>query len=215
MNKPMFLNSLRRALNGLPDAEIEKNLAYYSEMIDDRMEEGMTEIEAVASLEPVSVLAERAFDMYRMPPVVAAQPGAGQQNASAGKARPKKQRSTGLTVLLIILAVMASPIWLPLAAATLGILVAVAAGLLAVAVAVIAAVIGMAVGGVVLLFYCFFHAGVLGLPLLFVLGGCLMCIGLGVLLFFPAIALVKLLWRWTKAFFRWIGSLFKGRKGGR
>ncbi len=50
MNKQQFLNELRKALYGMPPAEIEKSVQFYSEMIDDRMEDGMNEEEAVASL---------------------------------------------------------------------------------------------------------------------------------------------------------------------
>ena len=48
MNKQEFLTDLRNALSGLPRREIEERVTFYSEMIDDRMEEGMSEEEAVA-----------------------------------------------------------------------------------------------------------------------------------------------------------------------
>ena len=50
MNKQEFLDRLRKGLSGLPQAEREERLLFYSEMIDDRMEEGLTEEEAVAAL---------------------------------------------------------------------------------------------------------------------------------------------------------------------
>ena len=48
MNKQEFLTELRNALTGLPRSEIEERVTFYGEMIDDRMEEGMSEEEAVA-----------------------------------------------------------------------------------------------------------------------------------------------------------------------
>ena len=48
MNKEAFLMELRGALAGLPAEDIEERVAFYSEMIDDRMEEGVSEEEAVA-----------------------------------------------------------------------------------------------------------------------------------------------------------------------
>ena len=48
MNKQEFLSALQNALAGLPKKDRQKTLAFYSEMIDDRMEDGMTEEEAVA-----------------------------------------------------------------------------------------------------------------------------------------------------------------------
>ena len=39
MTKQEFLAELRRGLSGLPQNDIEERLNFYSEMIDDRMEE--------------------------------------------------------------------------------------------------------------------------------------------------------------------------------
>ena len=50
MTKVEFLAELRAALAGLPEADIEKSLDFYSEMIDDRVEDGLPEEEAVAAL---------------------------------------------------------------------------------------------------------------------------------------------------------------------
>lgn len=47
MNKQEFLVKLRKGLSGLPKEDIEERLTFYSEMIDDRMEEGLSEEEAV------------------------------------------------------------------------------------------------------------------------------------------------------------------------
>ena len=58
MDKRTFLDGLRTALVSLPASEIDKTVAYYEEMIDDRIEEGMSEEEAVASMEPIGVLAQ-------------------------------------------------------------------------------------------------------------------------------------------------------------
>lgn len=51
MDKRTFLNSLREQLYGLSQSDIDKSLEYYSEMIDDRMEDGVSEEEAVAARE--------------------------------------------------------------------------------------------------------------------------------------------------------------------
>ena len=49
MNKKDFLDALNRRLATLSAQEREKSLLYFSEMIDDRIEEGMSEEEAVSS----------------------------------------------------------------------------------------------------------------------------------------------------------------------
>ena len=50
MNKQEFLGKLRSGLSGLPQGDIEERLTFYSEMIDDRMEEGISDEEAVCEI---------------------------------------------------------------------------------------------------------------------------------------------------------------------
>ena len=50
MNKEQFLAALRAKLTELPQADLERTLQYYREMIDDRIEEGMSEPAAVADV---------------------------------------------------------------------------------------------------------------------------------------------------------------------
>ena len=42
MNKQEFLAHLRKGLSGLPQNDIEKRLNFYGEMLEDRMEEGLS-----------------------------------------------------------------------------------------------------------------------------------------------------------------------------
>ena len=58
MNKTEFSQALRRALGKLPSYEVEQSIAFYEEMIADRMEDGMREEEAVAALGPVEAIAK-------------------------------------------------------------------------------------------------------------------------------------------------------------
>ena len=57
MKKNEFLDQLHKALSGLPPKEIDEQLIYYSEMIDDKMEEGISEEEAVAQIGPIEEIA--------------------------------------------------------------------------------------------------------------------------------------------------------------
>lgn len=59
MNKHEYLEELTHQLRGIPDDEIERARAFYSESIDDRREEGLSEQEAVASLESPVEAAQR------------------------------------------------------------------------------------------------------------------------------------------------------------
>lgn len=61
MTREVFLNDLKNALVGMNDEEMDSVLAYYNEMIDDRMEAGMSEEDAVNAMEPVKTIASRVL----------------------------------------------------------------------------------------------------------------------------------------------------------
>ncbi len=61
MIREEFLNELKNALSGMDEDEISSVLAYYSEMIDDRVEAGMSEEDAVNAMEPVETIAARVL----------------------------------------------------------------------------------------------------------------------------------------------------------
>ena len=74
MTREQFLNDLRSALSGMKDEELEGVIAYYAEMIDDRVEAGMTEEAAVKGMEPVSVIAGRVLEEAGMGDTAKAEP---------------------------------------------------------------------------------------------------------------------------------------------
>lgn len=60
MRKEEFLTALRAGLTGLSPEGVEKLVEFCSEMIDDRMENGLTEEEAVAAAGPLDELIQQA-----------------------------------------------------------------------------------------------------------------------------------------------------------
>ena len=50
MTKNDFLNELRKGLRGLSKEDIEERVNFYSEMIDDMVEDGKTEEEAIGEI---------------------------------------------------------------------------------------------------------------------------------------------------------------------
>ncbi len=50
MSKQEFLAQLKDGLSGLPQSDIEERVAFYEEMIDDRIEEGLSEEQAVSEI---------------------------------------------------------------------------------------------------------------------------------------------------------------------
>ena len=108
MTKNAYLSELADRLRQLPQSEIDKSIAYYSEIIDDRMEEGCSEEEAVNGLEAPVTAAERIM-----------------QDAPLGmlvreRIRPKQAVSGWIIALLVI----GFPVWFPLLLAAAGIVFA-------------------------------------------------------------------------------------------
>ena len=59
MNKREFISKLRRRLAGLPKQELRERLNFYSEMIDDRVEDGLSENEAVKAVGGIDEIVEQ------------------------------------------------------------------------------------------------------------------------------------------------------------
>ena len=101
MTKESLLMWLREAFSAYPLEDVEERLRFYEELIDDRMEEGMTEEEAVASLGSLEeVIAKMGTEM---PPL---------------KKRKAKWHLRWWEILLIVLGF---PLWLPLLIAALAV----------------------------------------------------------------------------------------------
>lgn len=94
MNREAFLRELEGRLAALPEGERGETLAYYGEMIDDRIEAGMREEAAVEALGAMEEIAAEALQ------------GAPQQRIA--------RRAPGPWSLLI--GILGSPVWLPLVA---------------------------------------------------------------------------------------------------
>lgn len=67
MTRAKFLNDLYHHLYGLTQEQAEQHLTYYAEMLADRMEEGMSEEEAVAGMEDVETIARRIMEEEGLP----------------------------------------------------------------------------------------------------------------------------------------------------
>ena len=115
MDKREFLARLREGLAGLPSEDAEERLTFYGEMIDDRVEEGLSEEDAVAGIGSPGAVALRILAEARSDEA-AADPSAPREEpapeaAPAPKAE-KRRRSPG--VLEIVLLVLGFPLWFPL-----------------------------------------------------------------------------------------------------
>ena len=59
MTKQEFIGELRAQLAPLPPKDIEERLVFYSEMIDDRIEDGLSEEDAVSQIGSVDGIASQ------------------------------------------------------------------------------------------------------------------------------------------------------------
>lgn len=103
MLKQEFLNALRQGLSGLPQADIEERLTFYSEMIDDRIEEGLSEEQAVEAIGPVGDVVQQIVAETPLTKLV------------KEKIKPKRNMRAWEIVLLIL----GFPLWFPLSIAAI------------------------------------------------------------------------------------------------
>ena len=98
MKKEEFLLELKDRLSGLPSEEAEERVAYYGELIDHRMETGLTEEEAVTGIGSVNEAVGQIMSEIPLTQLV------------KRRVDPKKKHSVGKIMALIVL----FPIWFPL-----------------------------------------------------------------------------------------------------
>ncbi len=193
MDKQAFLTALRSGLSGLPQDDIEERLTFYGEMIDDRMEEGLSEEEAVAAIGEVSEIVRQA---------VADTPLA---KIAKERIRPKRRLKTWEIVLLAL----GSPIWLALAIAAAAVLFAVIVSLWSVILSLWAVFASLAVSAVAAVpTGAFFAMGGHGAAGLAMLSAGLVCAGLTILLFFGCMGAMKGILRLTKKITLWTKDRF-------
>ncbi|MBR6760852.1 MAG: DUF1700 domain-containing protein [Oscillospiraceae bacterium] len=193
MHKQEFLLQLRKKLSGLPQDDMEERLTFYSEMIEDRMEEGLSEEEAVLAVGSVDeIVAQVVADM----PL-----------AKIAKERIKPKRR--LKAWEIVLLALGSPIWLSLAIAAAAVILSLYVSLWSVIISLwavwgslIGCALGSAAAGIVMVCNGNALAGTA------VIGGGIVCAGLLVFLFFGCKAATKGILMLTKKFALWIKNCF-------
>lgn len=182
MNKQAFLDELYHLLKTLPNAERQQHIEYYGEMIDDRMEDGISEEEAVVALGSAADIAAQIL----------------------GSIPPKPARR--FPVWAIALIILGAPLWLSLLLAAAAVVLAAVLAIVAVYLALWSALASLYAAVLTLLLG--FFAGVAGgvfyliqsisAPGMLFLGAGLSCAGCTVLLFFLSNYLASLLWRLSK-----------------
>ena len=193
MNKEAFLNELKSSLSGLPEKEIEERILFYSEIIDDRIEEGISEEEAVADAGSISDIVSQTLSDTPITKIV--------------KERFKPRRS--LRAFEIVLIIFGFPVWFPLLVTLFAVVFSLYVVVWAILIslwAVDLSAFACSAGGFILCALYFSNG--FTLPGVAVLGTAIFCLGLSVLLFFAFSSLSKAVVYLTGKSFLKIKSLF-------
>lgn len=167
MNKKDFLAALDRSLNGLPKEDREKSLSFYEEMIQDRMEDGVSEEEAVAAIGSVEGITAQVLSDIPLTRLVKT------------KVMPRRALRAWELVLLIL----GSPLWLSFVLMGAALLLSVYLLLLMMILTFYAMDLTLELGGIVFTVGAFLYTGHIP-TLLVMLGIGLTCMGLGIFVFF-------------------------------
>ncbi len=185
MTKNEFLSALDTALARLPKGERRRTLDYYREIIEDRLENGMDEHEAVALSGNVEDIASSLITEITPP--------------------PSSKRNGILTVLTLI----SSPVWLSLTIALAAVVFALTAALLAIAFAVLATEIALWAAGLAFALGAILLMTLNPLTAVFSLGAACIMVGLAILLFKPLKAATVTTYKFSiRAFSKAINKLF-------
>lgn len=180
MDKNGFLARLQAALADLPAQDVARSTAYWAEMIDDRMEDGLSEAEAVQAMGDINAIAAQIRAESTHP-----------QTEDAPTPAPR--RMPGWTVALLALTAV---VWIPLVLAAVIVALALYISVWAVMVSLCAVVIGLGAAALA------GAAGAVGYLLggmaaqaLLTLGAGLLCAGLTVLLAVGLAPVLQGIWR--------------------
>ena len=137
MTKLEFLYKLESSLKGLPQKEVSERVAFYSEMIDDYMEEGLSEEQATEKIGSVNSIAKQIANDIPLSKII------------KEKIKPTKK----FTALEIVLIALGSPIWLSIIISLFAVVFSVVASFWAGVVSLWAGFISLVVCGFGMLVY--------------------------------------------------------------
>ena len=197
MNKQAFLTQLRTRLQGIPQEDLEERLSFYSEMIDDRVEEGLTEEEAVAEIGSLDEIVSQILADYPLSKIV--------------KEKMKSKRR--LTALEIVLLVLGFPLWFPLLIAAFAVLLSLYITVWAVDISLWAVDLAFAACALCgFVFTVIFAVSGVGGAAVAALGLGVFSVGLTILMFYGCLMTTKGILLLTKKMFLGIKAMFVGKE---
>ncbi len=197
MTKQTFLERLSKGLHGLPQNDINERISFYSEMIDDQIEEGISEEEAIDGIGNVEDIITQTKKDYPATKIV-------EEKVA------KKKKLNGWEITLLALG---SPLWLALLIATVAVLISIYAALWSIIISlwsVFVSLIGCTVGGVASSVFAIIRG--YGTSAMAIIGLAIICAGLSIFLFFGCREATKGILTLTKKTALWVKNRFRKKE---
>ncbi len=193
MSKQEFLTELRTKLSGIPQNDINERISFYGEMIDDRIEEGATEEQAIAEFGRIEDIVMQIMSEIPLTKLI----------------KEKVKPNRALRAWEIVLLGLGSPIWLSILITILAVFISVYAVIWSLIVSIWAIEISLAacsVGGVFSTFVFIAQGNIAsGIALL---GAGALCSGFVIFGWYGCRLATCAILKLTKKLFIWIKSCF-------
>ena len=200
MSREEYLSELREKLSQNNIQGVDAMTEFYDEAISDRIEDGMSEEDAVASMEDTDSIVKSALLDKPITTLM----------ADRVKERHKEASESGHGTLFVVLTVVCFPIWFPILIAFFAIIFSLYVALWAVVVSIYAVELSFAICSVAALLgsFTFIMGQIPFATALALLGLACFFAGLTILLWKPIVAITKGMIKLIKAVFRSIKGIF-------
>lgn len=186
MNKQEFREAIAEKLAGLSKEDIDKAVAFYTEAVNDRIDEGMSEEEAVKDVGSPDEIAKQILLDTPLPKVIKAKSST-------------KRELKGWQIALIIIGF---PVWFPILLALIITFFSIYISLWAVVVSLYATLAALAIGGIGAIVFSIIGVSATAAGGFAAFGMGLALLGITLFLYFPvkwaSIGLVKLIGQFVK-----------------
>ena len=197
MNRYDFFDKLTKALSGIPKEEVKKTIDYYSEIIDDAVEDGEVEETVIERLGNIDDIADK---------IISETP----EDKIEGKNSENKKMSTVVIILLIV----GFPIWFPILIAVFAVAFSLYAALWSIILALFSVTLGLGASSLVLIAVVPFVIIDRPLAALCAFGEVLVSAGLAVFMFYLSVWSAKMAIRFTKFLAKKIKGIFINETAG-
>ena len=193
MNRFEFISKLKSKLSNFPEVEVNDRVSFYTEMINDYLDNGLSEEEAVLKLGSIDEIAETIAEDIPLSKL----------------AKKKLNNRNKLSTLNIVFLIIGFPLWFSLLAAGFAVIISVYAALWSVVISLWAVVVSCGATSLasLLLFMIYLSEGNSALAF-GLLGTSLMLLGISGLFLLLSNYLTKFAIKVPKLLFKWIKRLY-------